>query len=155
MRRRGILRSLSLKQRSGKTTPGPKKLLPMKKPPAPQPKLPPTGEEAKTIAEAKPKPGPKTLLPTSKPSPKNVLKRPASSAGSCKGSDPPKKKPVLVSKGLYKNGTFGFKVNGKQVFAASRFEHVFISLVPFSLVPCLFGHCAVQLISNMPSSNLN
>lgn len=62
--------------------------------------------------------------------PKTVLKRPAAN-DSENTSGPPLKKPagtgpkpapekVSVSKGLYKNGIYGFKVNGTQVLKALR-----------------------------------
>ena len=75
-------------------------------------------EDAKEVGEEvepKPKPERKTLP---------VMKRPAAAGGSTE--EPPAKKPAANFKPLkvynyqYKNGTYGFKVNGKQVFTVPR-----------------------------------
>lgn len=53
---------------------------------------------------------------------KNVLKRPAASKAkaSSKESAPEK---VLVSKGLYKNGMYGFKINGSEKLRVTLMLH--------------------------------
>ena len=98
------------KEAEGKAKAAPKKVLPMKKTPDPKGKPEPK-PKAKLQPTPKTKPGPAPKAQSAKPGPKTASKkRPASAsaAGAKKGK-------VSISKGLYKNGMYGFKVNGKEL----------------------------------------
>lgn len=90
-----------------------------------EPKVKEPKPKSKVLPKKKPSPKPpKPVTESSGSQPSKLLKRPAVAEG--KGppmkkpaasmpSPPEQNRPLKVSKGLYKNGSYGFKVNDKQV----------------------------------------
>ena len=99
-----------------KSLPGPKAA------PKPTPKASPKAKDkSKKSKDPKAKP-----VPKAKKEPNMIGKRPASASAALKkpaaaekkeSTDPPAA--IKIAKGLYKNGKYGFKVNGREVFHAS------------------------------------
>ena len=75
--------------------------------------------KAKAKSVAKPKASPKPPAPTT------VLKRP-SALKAVSAAEPPGGERLTVHKGLYKDGKYGFKVNGREVYRVPRLKLVLI-----------------------------
>ena len=75
--------------------------------------------KAKAKSVAKPKASPKPPAPTT------VLKRP-SALKAVSAAEPPGGERLTDHKGLYKDGKYGFKVNGREVYRVPRLKLVLI-----------------------------